>query len=70
MNEERKKRAERYIDTHGHLMMWDLLVSFAESEIEMVSDQTEAEELADHVRHNNIKDHSINADGSCNTGCC
>ena len=31
---------------------------------------TEAEELAEHCRANNIKGHSINADGSCNMGCC
>ena len=31
---------------------------------------TEAEELAEHCRVNNIKGHSINADGFCNMGCC
>lgn len=31
---------------------------------------TEVEELADHVRRNNIKGHSINVDGYCNMGCC
>jgi hypothetical protein len=31
---------------------------------------TEAEELAEHCRVNNITNHSINADGSCNMGCC
>jgi hypothetical protein len=30
----------------------------------------EAEQLAEHCRVNNIKGHSINADGSCNMGCC
>ena len=67
---ERKKRAERFMDANGHLMMWQLLVSFAESEIEMLSGQTEAEALADHIRHNNITHHSIDADGHCNMGCC
>lgn len=31
---------------------------------------TEAEQIADHCRRNNIAHHSINADGSCNMGCC
>lgn len=34
MSDERKKRAEQYIDTHGHLMMWDLLESYAALEVE------------------------------------
>jgi hypothetical protein len=33
-------------------------------------DEVEAEELADHVRRSNVTHHSINADGSCNMGCC
>jgi hypothetical protein len=37
--------------------------------VESVS-ATEAEQIADHCKANNITHHSINADGSCNMGCC
>lgn len=40
------------------------------AKIAMEIDTTEAEELAEHCRANNINGHSINADGSCNMGCC
>lgn len=35
-----------------------------------VGSVSEAEQLAEHCRVNHIKGHSINADGSCNMGCC
>ncbi len=30
----------------------------------------EHQQIEDHVRRNKITEHSINADGSCNMGCC
>ena len=44
------------------------LVEFGESEGKKIIAETE--QIEEHCRRNNIKEHSINVDGSCNMGCC
>jgi len=46
----------------------DILSEFGEDEGRKII--AEAEQIEEHCRVNNITRHSINADGSCNIGCC
>ena len=44
------------------------LAEFGEKEGKKII--AEIEQIEEHCRRNNIKEHSINVDGSCNMGCC
>ena len=45
-----------------------ILAEFGEEQGQAIIE--EAEQIEEHCRINNITHHSINADGSCNRGCC
>jgi len=45
-----------------------ILSEFGEEQGKIIIAETEG--IEEHCKANNIKHHSINADGSCNMGCC